>query len=209
MSVIEGVEMGWKKPYLPETSAEALLRYGPPVASSQRGLSESVIYKMQVATDNVNPGFKEGDAHLDRINRGIGTLFETSQERVLTDRYRKQGGQPPRRTEAMWLPEQVDIAESQGISVEEHFTKVIAASKGGIASLPTSDRDAILKQWVGGQYVGPSAVKQGDTLGEVERGARKNETYLPEDMRRFESRLRSLIPAEMMKPKPGTVKAPL
>ncbi|KAK0118168.1 hypothetical protein ONS95_012473 [Cadophora gregata] len=72
---------GFQAPYKPVTSAEDLARWGPPVISSPRGVVESLVYKMAVATDNVNPEFKSAANHHDKMMSGPGTLFENATER--------------------------------------------------------------------------------------------------------------------------------
>ncbi|PVH83409.1 hypothetical protein DL98DRAFT_513294, partial [Cadophora sp. DSE1049] len=71
---------GFQAPYKPVTSAEDLARWGPPVISSPRGVVESLVYKMAVATDNVNPEFKSAATHHDKMMSGAGTLFENATE---------------------------------------------------------------------------------------------------------------------------------
>ncbi|CZT46931.1 uncharacterized protein RSE6_07445 [Rhynchosporium secalis] len=83
---------GFQAPYKPITSAEDLARWGPPVISSPRGVLESLVYKMAVATDNVSPEFKSASDHHAKMMSGAGTLFENAEERRRSKGvYRKAG----------------------------------------------------------------------------------------------------------------------
>ncbi|KAH9220590.1 hypothetical protein DL95DRAFT_442656 [Leptodontidium sp. 2 PMI_412] len=153
---------GFQAPYKPVTSAEDLARWGPPVISSPRGVVESLVYKMAVATDNVSPVFKSAASHHDQMMDGAGTLFENATE----------------------------SKKSKGV-----FRKAGKLSK--------DDKEAMMKQWVAGQYVPPqSATGPGDVLAQVAAYTRRNETYLPADARKLEETLRALLPASMREPKP-------
>merc|ERR1711939_232344 len=153
---------GFQAPYKPVTSAEDLARWGPPVISSPRGVVESLVYKMAVATDNVNPEFKSAAAHHEKMMSGAGTLFENATESKRS---------------------------------KQVFRKADKLSK--------DDKEAMMKEWVAGQYVPPkSATGPGDVLAQVAAYTRRNETYLPADARKLEETLRTLLPASMRDPKP-------
>ncbi|KAH7319338.1 hypothetical protein BKA65DRAFT_438180 [Rhexocercosporidium sp. MPI-PUGE-AT-0058] len=148
---------GFQAPYKPVTSAEDLARWGPPVISSPRGVVESLVYKMAVATDNVSPEFKSAASHHDKMMDGAGTLFENATE----------------------------SKKSKSV-----FRKAGKLSK--------DDKEAMMKQWVAGQYVPPqSAARPGDVLAQVAAYTRRNETYLPADARKLEETLRALLPASL------------
>lgn len=162
LEYVDNAAGGFIAPYTPITSAQDLSRWGPPVASTPRGIVESLAYKMAVATDNVNPEFKSAQTHLRGIKEGSGALFENAEERAQT--------QTQRRRE--------------------------------IQSLSKADQEDMMNQWVGGQYASPKTVEPNDVLGQIAAYARRNETYLPADARKFEDKLRSLLPATMSTPKP-------
>jgi hypothetical protein len=81
--------------------------------------------------------------------------------------------------------------------------------------LSEKDQAKALKEWVAGQYVFPKSAKAGDILGQVAGYARRNETYLPDDTRKFQEKLRSLLPASTTqartatKPRTGPIRNPL
>lgn len=62
-------------------------------------------------------------------------------------------------------------------------------------ALPDAEREKLSKAWVAGHYDGPAPVEKGDVLGQVEAYARRNETYLPQDSRKLQAKLASLLPA--------------
>lgn len=84
-------------------------------------------------------------------------------------------------------PEQRDIAQKW------------KKSPGDIGSLAEKDKKDLLNAWVGGQYQAPVAQKAG-VLGQVETFLRRNETYLPEDARKLEEKLSTLLPAAASTP---------
>jgi hypothetical protein len=74
-----------------------------------------------------------------------------------------------------------------------------------IGSLAEKDKTEVLNAWVGGQYQAPVAQKAG-VLGQVESFLKRNETYLPEDARKLELKLSTLLPAAA--PQPAKARAP-
>jgi hypothetical protein len=182
-----GSEQGWLRPYEPTTTAESLARHGPPVISSPRGVVESVVYKMQVATNIPGAGYEIGGNHLLRIDHGPGSMFESEEQRAITEAFSQQKGK--------------ERAEKMGVPYEPALNE--------LGSLSKKDQNRIMKEWVAGQYVSPKPAEAGDVLGQVEKYARMNETYLPDDTRKLQEKLKSLLPASAMKPKHGPVKSPL
>jgi len=168
-----GHEQGFLRPYEPTLSAESLARHGPPVISSPRGVVEYIVYKMQVATSLPGAAFDHGDNHLLRAARGPGTLFESAEQRSIVEAYSQQQGEE--RAKEMGVPYEPELNELGKLSEKEKATA--------------------LKEWVGGQYVFPKPTQAGDVLGQVAGYARRNETYLPDDTRKFQEKLRSLLPA--------------
>ncbi|KAG9229543.1 hypothetical protein BJ875DRAFT_488823 [Amylocarpus encephaloides] len=83
-----------------------------------------------------------------------------------------------------------------GLAFFEDLEQRHIAQKGGkpIDGLDEAARTALLKAWVGGQYIPPKAAATGDVMGQVQSFMRRNETYLPQDMRKLEAKLGSLLP---------------
>ncbi|KAL2063497.1 hypothetical protein VTL71DRAFT_5302 [Oculimacula yallundae] len=157
---------GFQAPYKPVTSAEDLARWGPPVISSPRGVMESLVYKMAVATDNVSPHFKSAAEHHEKMMSGAGTLFENAAER--------------RRSKSV-------------------YRKASKMSK--------ADKEAVMKEWVAGQYVRPQDVANPrDVLAQVSALTSRNGTYLPADAKKLEDTLKKLLPASLRDPKPQAAK---
>ncbi|RDL33108.1 uncharacterized protein BP5553_08547 [Venustampulla echinocandica] len=175
-------ECGWPAPYNPTTNAESLARVGPPVISSSAGLKETLDYKLQVATRNIAGNYRHAGEHLGRINRGDGVAFFESVE-------------------------QKDIAQSFKKQQEKEIDGEMAQDFGSakIGGLSQADRAAMLKAWIGGQYKAPVSADKGDVLGQVDSFLRRNETYLPDDLRKLEKKLSTLLPS--MKPKASNPKA--
>jgi hypothetical protein len=177
-----GSEQGWLRPYEPTTTAESLARHGPPVISSPRGVVESVVYKMQVATNIPGAGYEMGGDHLLRIDHGPGSMFESEEQRAITEAFSQQKGKE--RAEKMGVPYKPALNE--------------------LGYLSERDQNRIMKEWVAGQHVSPKPAGARDVLGQVEKYVRMNETYLPDDTRKFQEKLKSLLPASVMKPKQGS-----
>ncbi|KAF8865300.1 hypothetical protein BDZ45DRAFT_612455 [Acephala macrosclerotiorum] len=150
---------GFPANYIPETSRESLAKYGPAVMSSSRGIHESIVNRMMVATDNKDPSFQHASFHLARMEEGLGTLFEDAEQKRLTE-------------------------ELQG------SRKFMGLSENA--------KNDIMRQWVAGQYRAPGTPEAGNVLGLARQMVRRNETYLPDDAGKFESKLRSLLPKNML-----------
>ncbi|TVY51263.1 hypothetical protein LCER1_G006652 [Lachnellula cervina] len=134
-------ECGFRVPYQPTTSAEALDRQGAAVIASPRGVNETLMYKMQVAT-RVGPGFEHAGKHLHNMTAG-----------------------------------------------------------NGLAIFEDPEQKAIAKKWKKTQKAG--------VLGQVETFLTRNETYLPEDARKLEAKLSTLLPAATpVRPQAGKAKTP-
>jgi hypothetical protein len=183
-----GHQLLWAKEYIPQTSMEDLAGWGPPVMAGPRGIVESMMYKVEVATENITPASRHAGVHLAKMNRGNGvTLFENAEARAVTQAFKDQ----TRRK----------VAEKTG--------KVFVPEE--IGRLSKAAQTAVLKSWIGGHYIGPKSMEQKDVLGQVEAIAKRNETYLPEDSRKLQDKVRSLLPASALKPAVGRAKvnAPL
>lgn len=177
LEYLAGSEQGFLTPYDPTTSVESLARQGPPILSSRRGVGESLVYKLQVATKLIGAHYEIGSEHFARVERGNGTMFETEEQRVITQAWMHQRGK--------------ELAEKAG--------KPYDPSKSDLGTLSKEDQERILKEWVAGQYVGPKLAAAGDILGQVEAYTRRNETYLPEDTRRIQAKLKTLLPATSLR----------
>lgn len=183
---LAGNDGGWPTPYVPKTSLEQLIGKGPSVISSPRGVVETAVYKVQVATDNVNGPHRAAEEHLSRWKHAHGTLFESGAAKAITQEYLDQ--------------KRERIADQLGLEYQPLE----------ISTLPEGEREKLSKAWIAGHYVGPKPAEKGDILGQVEAYARRNETYLPEDSRKLEAKLASLLPAVAARPAtPGPVKKPL
>jgi hypothetical protein len=169
----DGSEQGFLTPYEPTASAESLARHGPPVISSPKGTVESIVWKMRVATGINTAGYDDAERHLMRVQRGTGTLFENEEQRAVIQAFNQQEGKE--RAEDMGVPYEPELSE--------------------FGSLSEKDQARMLKEWVGGQYVFPKPAEVGDVLGQVAGYARRNETYLPDDTRKLQEKLKSLLPA--------------
>jgi len=77
----ESLRLGMPEDYIPRTTLDSLGRERPSMATitAPKALEQSVYYRMQVATDTVYPPLLDG--HLDRIQRGHGTVFWDTEDR--------------------------------------------------------------------------------------------------------------------------------
>ncbi len=66
--------------------------------------------------------------------------------------------------------------------------------------LSEEQKDEIERHWVAGQYDGPKFAEKDDIIGQVESYTRRNGTYLPEDMRKLQEKLKALLPPNLVKP---------
>jgi hypothetical protein len=168
-----GSEQGFLRPYEPTLTAESLVRHGPPVISSPRGVVESIVYKMQVATSFPGAQIDHGIYHLQRVEHGPGTLFENDEQRAIMEAYSQQKGK--------------ERADEMGVPYEPQLNE--------LGTLSEKNQERAMREWVAGQYDFPKPAEVSDVLGQVAGYARKNETYLPDDARRFQEKLKSLLPA--------------
>ncbi|KAF4636672.1 hypothetical protein G7Y89_g1403 [Cudoniella acicularis] len=176
---ITGAECGWLTPYNPTTSAETLAQMGPPVISSARGINETLVYKMQVATGNTAGNYRHAGLHLGKLSRGNGlAMFESEEQKTVAQAFKRQKNK----------------------TVEGPFVQALGG-KRKIGELDEKEKDLLTKTWVAGQYTAPMPAEKGDVLGQVDAFLRRNETYLPEDMRKLEAKLASLLPN--IKPRPA------
>jgi hypothetical protein len=88
----------------------------------------------------------------------------------------------------------MEQAQDMGVPYEPELNEFGKLSEKGQARA--------MKEWVAGQYVFPKPAEEGDVLGQVAGYARRNETYLPDDTRKFQEKLRSLLPARKPTAKP-------
>jgi hypothetical protein len=210
MKSIEGVEQGWFKPYEPETSLESLMPYAPPVAASHMGLQNSVVYKMAVATwGRPTPAFQPAIRHLENIDKGIGTMFNDTQERRMVEAFRKQKGDCPIHApdDGLWKIE--DLLSDDYNPPEDPENPEIKATPRGLQSLHPETRNEVMRQWIAGHYSGTTPAERGDVLSQAALSARRNETYLPADAQKFGQKLSSLLPGQTGQSQPGNTKSPL
>jgi hypothetical protein len=162
---------GWPAPYVPKTDLEQLLGKGLTVMGSAKGVLESAMYRVQVATNNINAPHRHADGHLVRMSEGNGTFFESPSAKAVSQEY--------------FNDKRERIADTLG----KEFQPL------EIPMLPETERIKLSEAWIGGQYVGPKPVVAGDILRHVEAYAKRNETYLPGDSRKVQYRLELLLPA--------------
>jgi hypothetical protein len=159
-----GDASGWASSYVPKTSLEQLLGKGLTAMGSPRGTLEAAMYKVQVGTNNINGERKHSEEHLANMNKGNGSFFETAEAKVVTQQYLN------------------DTREKKGLKPLE------------IPILPETERKKLSEAWIAGHYVGPKPAEKGDVLGQVDVYAKLNETYLPEDARKLQAKLATLLP---------------
>ncbi|QSZ29690.1 hypothetical protein DSL72_004207 [Monilinia vaccinii-corymbosi] len=163
--------------YNPVTSLADLESWGPALATSAstNGLKESIIYKLQLASGTL--GQRDvptpPERHLANVERGLVTVFESREEKEGIEKWRD--GKEEWRNEVRW-------------KVHKDYK---------VGGLSEEEKEALLKEMVAGVYEKPGDVKKG-ILGDVERFARKNETFLPEDSRSLSEKLQSRIPPEFL-----------
>jgi len=187
---IEAHEGGFELPYNPTTSLESLRRQGASVMtpSNPMGAVESLAHKMQVATHMVSAPNTHSGVHLERMARGSGSFFETPEAKAVAQAYYDQKRQAD--------------ADKRADSEGKERKKIPSRPLKTLDTLPENVRSAIAKAWVAGQYAGPKHVETSNILGQVEMYAKRNETYLPETAKKFEEKLRSLLPPQYQKPEP-------
>ncbi|EPQ67188.1 Bgt-5502 [Blumeria graminis f. sp. tritici] len=169
ISYLDQRDGGFNSPYNPDTGVENLARHRPPIISNQIGLADSLRYRLAVATDNVSPQYRFSSQHLMRVERGNGTIFEDPEQRAL-------------------IQEQKDKLDR-----ERAETKGTPYNREDLGILPQKTQDNILKQWVAGHYEAPTVIAPDDPLSYVRNYAKRNETWLPSDARKFEAKLLSLL----------------
>lgn len=160
---------GFTTPYNPDTSEQNLARHRPAVISNGTGIVDSIRYRLAVATDNISPQYRIAPQHLMRINRGKGTLFEDPEQRGIFQRWKDKLDR--------------ENAEYYGVPyIREE-----------LGSLPENTQEEIIKQWVAGQYEAPALISPGNPFTYVHNYAKRNETWLNEDTKKFEAKLASLL----------------
>ncbi|CCU76940.1 hypothetical protein BGHDH14_bghG003198000001001 [Blumeria hordei DH14] len=169
ISYLDQRDGGFNAPYNPDTGVENLARHRPPVISNQIGLADSLRYRLAVATDNVSPQYRFSSQHLMRVERGFGTIFEDPGQRAL-------------------IQEQKDKLDQ-----ERAEKKGVPYTREDLGILPQKTQDDVLKQWVAGHYEAPTVIAPDDPFSYVRNYAKRNETWLPSDARKFEAKLLSLL----------------
>ena len=187
----EGFESGFEIPYNPTTNLEYLKRVGASVmpASSPMGVVESVAHKFQVASGLVSAPSTHSATHLERINRGGGSIFESPEAKAVAQVYYDQ----------MRQADEDKLADKEGRERKKVEPRLLPT----LDVLPENIRSELAKVWVAGHYAAPGHADKGDILGLVEKYAKLNETYLPHNKEDFEEKLRSLLPAAYQKQQPG------
>ncbi len=189
---LEGSGGGFEIPYDPLTSFADLANWGPPAISSARGIKENLTNRMATAIggDFRAHQFTYGREHIMNMSRGGATLFENAEQKAIVQKWWKKD------------PESADAVGDMSI---RRMTK-----KGQLGTLSEKDQKEIMNQWVAGHYTAPKSPETGTVTSYLESFARRNETYLPADTKKFEEKFENLLPAALKpKPKRGSIKAPL
>ena len=157
-------------PYEPTTSLEGLLHSGAPVLSSSQGLLSNIQFKLRTGTGTLS-GFRHANEHRGQILRGTGvSAFGNMEDAKAATAYLKDRTSGKRKKRV----------ELQKLSEDDHAT--------------------LSNAWAAGHYDLPKTAELNDAIGQVTAYTRRNETYLPGDSRKFEEKLRSLLPASLLKP---------
>ena len=157
-------------PYEPTTSLEGLLQSGAPVLSSSQGLLSNVQFKLRTGTGTLS-GFRHANEHRGQILRGTGvSAFGNIEDAKAAKAYLKDRTSGKRKKRV----------ELQKLTEDDHAT--------------------LSNVWAAGHYALPKTAELNDAIGQVTAYTRRNETYLPGDSRKFEEKLRSLLPASLLKP---------
>lgn len=164
---------GFTTPYNPDTSAQNLARHRPPVISNGPGIVDSIRYRLAVTTDNVSPQYRVATQHFMRIERGKGTLFEDLEQRAIIQEWKDNLDR--------------ELAEVFDFPYERRE----------LGTLPKNVQEDIMKQWVAGNYEGPKSLLKNNPFTYVRNYASRNETWLPEDRKKFEAKLASLLPPSL------------
>ena len=156
--------------YEPTTTLEGLLQHsGAPVLSSSQGLLSNVQFKLRTGTGTLS-GFRHANEHRGQIIRGTGvSAFGNTEDSKAAKAYLKD------RTSGKGKKR----VELQQLSEVDHVT--------------------LSNTWAAGHYDLPQTAELNDAIGQVTAYTRRNETYLPGDSRKFEEKLRSLLPAGFLK----------
>ena len=199
----DGFESGFEVPYNPTTNLEYLKRAGASVMppSSSMGVVESVAHKFQIASGLVSAQSTHSAIHLERINRGGGSIFESPEAKAVAQTYYDQ----------MRQADADRLADKEG----RERKKVEPRPLPTLDILPENVRSELAKVWVAGHYTAPKHADKGDILGLVEKYAKLNETYLPHSTENFEEKLKSILPVAYQKqqranaPGPQKIQKPL
>jgi hypothetical protein len=164
-------ECGFESPYQPITSAEDLQLLATPTISSSQGLNSTLQYKLAVASGNPLGNYSHASKHLATMYKGTGlTFFEDPEQKGIAQAFAKQ-----------------KKVEYNGMYAHRHGKH--------IESLNEETRTKLANVWIAGHYEKPAVPKmEGDVLGQVGNFLRRNETYLPEDVRNLEAKLGALLP---------------
>ncbi|POS83869.1 hypothetical protein EPUL_003444 [Erysiphe pulchra] len=164
---------GFTTPYNPDTNEQNLARHCPAVISNGVGITDSIRYKLAVATDNISPQYRIASQHLMRIYRGNGTLFEDPEQKRVFQEWK----------------DKLDRENAAYYGVPYTPEK--------LGSLSKKTQEEIIRQWVAGQFEAPALISPENPLTYVRNYAKRNETWLDEDTRKFEAKLVSLLPSKL------------
>ncbi|KAH8592102.1 hypothetical protein B0O99DRAFT_597448 [Bisporella sp. PMI_857] len=159
-------------PYESATTLEALQLQGAPVLSSPQGLLSNITHKLRTGTGTLS-GYRHANEHRAQILRGTGvSAFYTSEDAKEARKYLK------------------------------HRTTGGKNKRVDLVQLSEEDKEKLSKAFAAGHYVKPETTPLDDVLGQVKRYTLMNETVLPEQARKLEDKIRSLLPAQYLKGAP-------
>jgi len=165
-------------PHEPDVSLESLLKkHGTPTLSSAQGLLQNVAWKMSTGVDGYRKGYEVPNMHRYKLAFGAGiAVFEGTQEA----KYGKD-----------WLRNRT------------HSSRELRVP-GGLKEFTEEDLAVLSNTWAAGHYELPKQAALDDAVGQVEAQARRNTTYLGEDARKMDKKLKSLLPTQLpQKPNPN------
>jgi len=174
-------ESGHRKPYDPTTSLETLRGYGAAGSiTNPRGIKENIINRFAtgVGAEFRASVYNHGRDHILNVARNGSTIFESTEQRKIAEHWQRT--KPDEATE---------YVKSMGVQ-----------PSGRMGKLSEEQKNMILDAWVAGKHAAPKEEKKGNVLSTVEMMTQRNETYLPEDSKRFEEKLKSLLPKQTATP---------
>lgn len=187
---MQQAESGFSAPYEPSTTLESLRGFGAPTIASTRGIQEDLKHRFATAagSERGSHSFRPGREHLYNVSRnGVG-MFESKEQKEIAMNWARQN-----------KADAAEYIDNMG---------VLPIRIGNVGSLSEKQKRDVLNAWVAGAYVPPVVEEKGKILSTAGMMMSRNETYLPEDARRFEQKLRSLLPQDSLPAAPQAQSRP-